>query len=168
MIYLTSDTHFNHANIIKYCNRPFVDVGAMNRELVARWNAVVTSTDTVFHLGDFALGKAGEAQQFFDALNGEKHLVIGNHDGKTTKTMAWASVRSDLILDGLHGVRGRFYLVHNPASARKTLAPITVLHGHLHGQSNLHPFVHHPHTRYIDVGVDCWDYRPVSITSFSV
>jgi calcineurin-like phosphoesterase family protein len=53
-VFFTSDTHFGHANIIKYCGRPFASVEEMNRELIARWNAVVGPRDTVYHLGDRA------------------------------------------------------------------------------------------------------------------
>ena len=54
--FFTSDTHFGHANIINLCNRPFKDVNHMNDMLVENWNSVVSDDDTVFHLGDFALG----------------------------------------------------------------------------------------------------------------
>ena len=80
-IFFTSDTHFGHANIIKYCARPFASVQEMNRELIARWNAVVGPRDTVYHLGDFAFGKASEAPTFLRKLNGAKKILIrGNHD----------------------------------------------------------------------------------------
>src|SRR3972149_2927673 len=79
-IFFTSDTHFNHANIIKYCGRPFGSVDEMNREMITRWNAVVDPEDTVYHLGDFALGKVSEWPAIFRQLNGSKKILIrGNH-----------------------------------------------------------------------------------------
>lgn len=77
----TSDTHFSHANIIKYCNRPFHDVQEMNEALIETWNSVVSPDDVVYHLGDLALGQAIEQQIALTArLQGHKLLVPGNHD----------------------------------------------------------------------------------------
>lgn len=88
MTYFTSDTHFNHTNIIKYCARPFRDVGHMNRELIARWNARVKPEDTVYHLGDFAMGSRTRWPEFREVLNGSIVLVLGNHDGSEAKMRA--------------------------------------------------------------------------------
>lgn len=68
--FFTSDTHFNHAKVIKYCARPFASVEEMNRELLSRWNAVVGPEDTIFHLGDFAMGKTSEWPGLRRQLNG--------------------------------------------------------------------------------------------------
>ena len=58
MIYLTSDLHFNHVNILKYepVNRPFETLEEMNETLIANWNAKVSAKDTVYVLGDLAMG----------------------------------------------------------------------------------------------------------------
>ena len=77
--FFTSDTHFNHANIIKFCNRPFKDVEQMNETLIANWNRVIGPNDTVFHLGDFCLGGAAEWTKVLDRLNGKIYLIMGNH-----------------------------------------------------------------------------------------
>lgn len=84
-VFFTSDTHFNHANIIRYCNRPFADVDEMNETLIANWNSVVDKDDTVFHLGDFCLGGAAEWTKILDRLNGRIYLIVGNHDLKNMR-----------------------------------------------------------------------------------
>lgn len=104
--FLTSDNHFYHTNVIRYCNRPFTsnlanfigdasklgfedqekksaaiqkDVEEMNETMVRNWNAIVGPEDTVYHLGDFAFA-ARAVEIFTPKLNGKKILIAGNHD----------------------------------------------------------------------------------------
>lgn len=79
-VFFTSDTHFGHARIIELCNRPFKDVDHMNEVIVARWNAAVSPEDTVYHLGDVAMGPIEKSLAIIKRLNGSKILVQGNHD----------------------------------------------------------------------------------------
>ncbi len=80
-IFFTSDTHAFHTNIIKSCDRPFIDSFDMNTQLIDNWNSVVSENDLVYHLGDVAF-KANplNVKQFLDKLNGRIRLVKGNHD----------------------------------------------------------------------------------------
>jgi predicted phosphohydrolase len=80
MEWVTSDTHFGHAAIIKYCNRPFKDAKHMDNEIIKRWNRVVKQDDTVYHLGDFALTAKKVKIKILNQLNGHKVLILGNHD----------------------------------------------------------------------------------------
>ena len=84
MIYVISDTHFGHANIISLCNRPFSSVEEMDRIMIENWNSVVKPEDDVYIGGDFA-HKSTDPCRYADMLNGRKHLVIGNHDRKNLK-----------------------------------------------------------------------------------
>lgn len=83
--FFTSDTHFGHANIIRFCNRPFRNVEEMNEALIENWNKVVSKGDTVFHLGDFAFGGSSVWNSIIPRLNGHINLIIGNHDRKNLR-----------------------------------------------------------------------------------
>lgn len=78
-IFLTSDTHFSHKNIIRYCNRPYADVSYMNQGMIDAWNSVVNDGDIVYHLGDFSMHEKS-VKHYLDRLYGIKVLIRGNHD----------------------------------------------------------------------------------------
>jgi calcineurin-like phosphoesterase family protein len=80
MRFFTSDTHFMHKNIIKFCNRPYPDERTMTEHMVRIWNETVAWDDDVFHLGDVALGPWEKWDGILTRLNGRKFLSIGNHD----------------------------------------------------------------------------------------
>lgn len=86
--FFTSDTHFGHVNILAYCKRPFRSVGEMNEAIVQRWNERVQPEDTVYHLGDFAMGKKDETLPYGKRLNGHKVLIVGNHDAPAKRMIA--------------------------------------------------------------------------------
>lgn len=81
-IFLTSDTHFYHTNILKYCVRPWETVEEMNQALIDNWNSVVGKDDHVYHLGDFCFGNVEKWNSILEpgVLNGHIHLILGNHD----------------------------------------------------------------------------------------
>jgi len=70
--FFTADTHFNHSNIIQFCNRPFQSAEEMNEVLITNWNAKVKEEDIVYHLGDFGYGELGE---ILDRLNGKVYYI---------------------------------------------------------------------------------------------
>lgn len=76
MDFFTSDTHFGHVNIIKYCNRPFGSVPEMNAAMIAGWNRHVGPDDTVYHLGDFALGPKVLWPEYRRQLNGRIVFIL--------------------------------------------------------------------------------------------
>ena len=86
-VWFTSDTHFNHANIIKYCNRPFASVEEMNEKLIENWNSVVGKDDLTWCLGDFCLGpdQKKHIPELVSKLNGRINLILGNHDHNSVK-----------------------------------------------------------------------------------
>jgi calcineurin-like phosphoesterase family protein len=81
-IWLVSDTHFGHKNIISYSNRPYKDVEEMDWDMVEKWNSVVKDGDKVYHLGDVYMG--GQSREYINNilshLKGQKRLILGNHD----------------------------------------------------------------------------------------
>lgn len=80
MTYFISDLHLGHANIIRYCNRPFDSVEHMNTVIIDKWNARVSENDMVYLLGDFCMGSP---ERYRTQLNGKIHLIRGNHDRVT-------------------------------------------------------------------------------------
>lgn len=83
--YFTSDLHFSHANIIKYCDRPYKSVEQMNADIIRRWNNVITPEDLVYIIGDFGYINIEEGKDLLSQLNGSKILILGNHDDNLSK-----------------------------------------------------------------------------------
>jgi calcineurin-like phosphoesterase family protein len=79
-VFIISDTHFSHNNIIRYEYRPFKDKEEMDEYMIKEWNSVVSENDLVFHLGDVAICGAKRAEYVLSRLNGRKILILGNHD----------------------------------------------------------------------------------------
>lgn len=152
--YFTSDTHFGHANIIRLCDRPFANVDEMNEVLAQRWNAVVRPNDDIWHLGDFAY-KGDDPSVYFNRLNGRKHFLMGNHDDKKTRRLGWQGVGEYAEIK--HNHRG-VVLCHYPFAEWNGF-----YRGALHFHGHQHNKVPSSVTNRIDVGVDAWDFAPVSI-----
>lgn len=80
-VYLLSDNHFGHTNIIKHANRPFSSVEEMDEVMLNNWNSTVGKNDTVINMGDFCWTKNKHVlQKYTEPLNGKKYLKLGNHD----------------------------------------------------------------------------------------
>jgi calcineurin-like phosphoesterase family protein len=165
-IFLTADTHFGHAGVIEHVGRPFADVAAMDEALVSLWNAVVGRRDTVWFLGDFALGPKGTAARVFRRLNGSVHLVRGNHDGDdVVRSCPWASVHdmASQRVDGVRLVLSHYPMLSWPGSAHNRDGQVRSLmcHGHVHGTPS-NPRVPYLDPCRADVGVDMRTYAPVA------
>ena len=154
-IFVTSDQHFDHKNIIKYSERPFDSLDDMHEGIIKRWNSTVTPKDTVFVIVDFCFGKN---PHYLDRLNGTLHLVKGNHDSKATiRHPKWESV-SDYKEMKHEGVS--FVLCHYPFETwRKSHHGSIHLHGHCHGNSK-------EVVNRWDGGVDVFDFTPVNLNWF--
>jgi calcineurin-like phosphoesterase family protein len=153
-IWYTADTHFNHHNIIKYCKRPFQLSYEMNDAIIERWNEVVDKKDTVYHLGDVIFGKDLDLSR----LNGTKFLLRGNHDKKNLAYLSnyFIVKDTDIYIDHT----SKLVMCHYPLKdwPHKHYG-YTHLHGHSHGTQDNYDI------NAVDVGVDCWDFYPVSLES---
>lgn len=85
MKYYTADLHFGHNNVLTFDNRPFKDIGEMDRVLIENWNSRITKNDQVYILGDVALHNEKPYSWYLSQLKGQKHLIVGNHDRKLLK-----------------------------------------------------------------------------------
>jgi len=174
--FLTADSHHGHANILDYCDRPFADVNEMDNELIHRWNEVVGPEDTVYHLGDFALGNAEEASCYFRRLNGKIHVLSypWHHDYR------WLPSPTQNMILGYVSASGHYVVMEPPIVVLRLLhktnkhhQTLTLCHFAMtvwpqSHYGSLHAFGHShgrykPNNRSIDVGVDCWNYAPVSL-----
>lgn len=152
-----SDTHFNHENIIKYCNRPFKNSKQMDEYIIKQWNSVVNEEDIVYHLGDFALGLSfDEYKDLFDKLNGQIILIRGNHDRKGKeflKRIGFIEVYKKLTI-------GNYILSHRPLNKKQIPADFINIHGHIHNNDYKEGF---DKNKYINISVEKINYKPIWI-----
>lgn len=176
MLFFTSDQHFQHNNIIKYCNRPFSNAAEMDEAIISRWNSVVGESDTVYVLGDFSM-RVGAMTKNVGRLRGNKVLISGNHDachssrGKKASAMVeyyvacgFSHVCENAIVklsNNINVILSHFpYATSYPSDHKfKKHLPVDsgmwLLHGHVHTQWDIKG-------RQINVGVDVRDFTPVS------
>jgi calcineurin-like phosphoesterase family protein len=153
MTFFTSDDHYSHSNILRYCHRPWATIEEHDEALTNNWNHSVTPKDTIYILGDFAWRNPG---YYADRLNGYKILILGSHDKKKQ-------------------CLGHFAEIHDFGVEIKIEdKPITLCHyrmavwprshyGSLHLYGHTHNLIQ-PYCKELtmDVGVDCNNYAPVS------
>lgn len=154
-VFFTSDTHFGHQAVIRHCKRPFPSADAMDEAMISRWNARVTPGDTVWHLGDFSFRGTRTARYYRERLNGEIHLITGNHDEEMLKEHAdcFASVGivRDISVEGQ-----RIVLFHYPMREwNRAYGGAWHLFGHVHGRLDGEPLGYS-----MDVGVDSNRFYP--------
>lgn len=170
MKFYTADPHFGHGNIIKLSKRPFVDRDDMDTQLINNWNNKVKMSDDVYILGDFCFG-VKDFIRYMSQLNGTKHFITGNHDGKAIKqlmnmkhgkdvdkrTLRMCHFHGDIksVKDGGYDIE----LCHYPIFEWNRWYRGSIhFHGHCHGNIGT-SF----RERAYDVGVDCWNYEPVTL-----
>lgn len=183
--YYTSDHHFHHSGIINLVRNEFSDLDSMHEHLIDRWNSTVKSGDTVFHLGDFSF-KPSRTKEIVTRLNGNIHLIGGNHDpfwtGRSNPTKARNSLKryqemgfASITASGqtLHQIDSHPVLLsHLPyygdsqrderyANHRPVDNGMPILCGHVHDTWEKMYGDGKVHRGQIHVGVDAWSYLPV-------
>lgn len=148
-IFITSDSHFHHKNILDFEPRPFKTMEEMNSGLIEEWNHVVRKTDTVYHLGDFCFGGVNEWIDVLNQLRGNIILIKGNHD----KTKIVNRVLKEGYLSEYHSlgtvlkVEGMILnLSHYPMLIGARPKNFSI-HGHLHDQDT-------GVTNHVNIGID--------------
>ena len=155
--YYTADTHFGHKNIMKYCHRPFKDIEEMNQKLIDNINSICTTRDTLYHLGDLCFvgtitNQAGNSihqpDYYFSLISPKVIIIRGNHDSEKTT--------NSIIYDMTIKERGEYiYCQHEPYPKLNIN-----LCGHVH---DMWKVVKMGHKYVVNVGVDVWDYKPITI-----
>jgi len=156
--FFTSDHHFYHKNVIKFCNRPFKTIEEMHEILIDNWNNVVNDNDEIYYLGDFSFGTPKQTRELLLKLKGKKYLIVGSHDRQTmeckdlfvkTNYMWRVDIDKKTSITLCHYCMRRWTKSHYNSWH---------LYGHSHGELN-------PIGKSWDVGVDVKEnnYTPLSL-----
>ena len=172
-IFFISDFHLSHKNIIKFDNRPFVDVEEMAGVLIKNWNNVVTNNDVVFYVGDLTFGRADYAKWFVNQLNGKIHFILGNHDkyNNILQMKRFESIQPYLEINVEdENVKGKNQLIvvsHYPILSWRGIHNGSFhIHGHSHGNLKYNPDYEWFYKRkVIDVSCNVIDYTPISYSN---
>ena len=163
-IFFTADNHFDHGNIIRYCDRPFDSLKEMNELMMEKWNNLVEPEDVVFILGDFCFGKVDTWVWRLSHLNGQKYLALGNHD-KNVPAGPFQKIDNifNLLIHDPEIKDGqRITLCHYPMlSWYQSHRGSWQLFGHVHGAMPNKPNMLTTFNQ-LDVGVDVHGFAPVS------
>lgn len=163
--YIISDTHFNHANIIKYCHRPFKSIKEMNETIIKNWNSIVKSDDIIYHLGDFILGSEWDLKNMVARLNGKIYLIRGNHDKLRTKSFEKAGIKilknAPILLEDY-----KIALTHRPLPDTMLKKGYVNVHGHIHEKKleKIYDTKLFSIERHINVSCDVIGFKPILIT----
>lgn len=171
-ILLTSDFHFDHDDIIKYCHRPFSNTEDMNDLLIENYNSKATDKTYGIIAGDIIFGgtKHNIIKEFMGRLKGKKLCVIGNHDHALYPLLKW-STKDIKALTGLedvvqaHDFRYKFkdgeikefMVYHYPQVTWNKKR-----YGSIHCFGHVHNGIVKPIPGSLDIGVDANNYYPLS------
>jgi calcineurin-like phosphoesterase family protein len=162
-IWLLSDPHLNHANILSFRGndgaliRPgFANVREMNERILEGWNSRVRHRDIGYWLGDMVIGDLPGFAKLWPKFNGSKRLIIGNHDDP--KFLSSGGFFKKTGVERKFGEYGIF-LSHRPAheSGLELNGQIMLnVHGHIHEKPS-------PPGPFRNVSVEVMNYEPIEI-----
>lgn len=164
MKFYTADLHFDHWNIVKYCNRPFKTIEDMNDTMIKNWNKKVCRNDEVFILGDFTMSKGDRPKELLSSLNGKKYLVIGNHDHFVKKNIG-------NYKDDFEWIKDYMMIQDNGTKVVLSHFPMIDWECRYHGSIHLYGHIHNSDLHYellgnknmFNVGVDVQDFDPKTL-----
>lgn len=165
-IYFTSDQHFSHRNVLKYCNRPFSTIEEHDETLIANWNKTVGPNDTIYFLGDLCLGNPEQFYKYINKLNGNIKFLFGNHDKGAREIQRRINYRDNNKLPKLEFLGDYAKIRFDNQKIILTHYAFRVWDGSHRGTWNLYGHSHgnlpdDKHSLSIDVGVDCHNYTPI-------
>lgn len=176
-IFVISDTHFNHKNILTFTDeagkifRDFASVEEMNELMVENWNKTVSDSDIVYHLGDVYFGSDVEADKILSRLKGRKRLLLGNHDDGKDRVLhkhfqkigLWRMFPEFKVLlthVPVHESNLKIYAVEDGTYQEGDVAKVQKkfinLHGHIHQNES-------PPEHYVNCCVEKQNYTPKAI-----
>lgn len=160
---VTSDLHLFHKKAVEFRN--FRSIDDMNSTIINRWNAGANDDTLTYVLGDVSFGPPEETEKILRALRGRKRLVIGNHDDNNPRLMdvykRQFEIQVDILRVKFKDIDEEAILCHYPFLVwNKSHYGSWCLHGHSHGSCK-YP---NPDVKILDVGVDCHEYMPISIS----
>lgn len=171
-IWVISDTHLNHANILNFIDkdknhvRPFGSVGEMNERILTRWNEKVKAGDLVYHLGDVTFGSKDSFKELWPKFNGRKRLIVGNHDDikflssgnffqKVSMWRMWPEYNLAFSHVPLHESQMQRYL------SEESTRYLVNVHGHIHQNQS-------PTKRHFNVSCEAVSYYPQHIEDLAL
>lgn len=156
-VFIISDTHFGHDNIIQYSGRPFATVELMDECIRDNWNETVKDEDIIYHLGDVYMGSA---PSFLYNLKGRKRLVLGNHDNP--KDQALQKVFEKIMI-WRKFPEYKCILTHVPlhdncllTGSKYDWSMYINVHGHTHTNDS-------PSKWHVNACVEKTDYKPIEL-----
>ena len=152
--FFIADFHFDHKNIIRYCNRPFQTVEEMNETMLRNYNEIVSGDSTIYFLGDMAFGRDSRTPKWWlSQLRGHIIYIKGSHDKGLRPTNLKDCYNSLALETGT----GKVYLVHNPIDVPPEWKGWTI-HGHTHSTRLVDK-----HQKRVCVGVEATNYKLISL-----